>query len=204
VIPRPSGRFRAAVAALAAAAVLAACGPAGPSFDPAGPCVVDGQAEGAYPDLEAAIPATLRSERPTRLDSGRSCSAANLGTLAGHGVAELRFAGGLWSLGDRSGLTIVRFSAPGLQAAWMAEFYETGARAARKTEEIETTNFRIEGRDAWRLDTLNDESFQSIVVWPAVEPDAVWAVLAGNDVREIESREAHEAIIADAIGAVGS
>jgi len=209
VIPRSCRRSRAAarsfaaVIALATAALLAACGPAGPSFVPAGPCVVDGQAEGAYPDLEAAIPTVLRGEPPTHLDSGRTCSATSLGTLVGHRVAELRFAGGLWELGARSGVTIARFTAPGLEADWMADFYEAGARSARKTEEIETTRLRIEGRDAWRLDTLNDESSQTIVVWPADEPGAVWAVLAGNDVREIQSREAHDAVVADAIAAVG-
>jgi hypothetical protein len=203
VIPHARGRLRAAFLALAAAALVGACGTSGPSFDPTGPCAVDGRSEGAYPALEAAIPAAYRGEAPTRLDSGRSCSARNLGTLAQHGVAEVRFAGGLWELGGRSGVTIAQFSAPDLGAAWMAEFYEAGAEAAPKTEEIETSRFRIGERDAWRLDTLNDESFQTIVVWPAGEPGAVWVVLAGNDIREIDTRAAHEAVVADAIAAVG-
>jgi hypothetical protein len=118
-------------------------------------------------------------------------------------VTELRFAGGLWELGERSGVTIARFSAATLEAAWMAEFYEAGARAAPKTEEIETSRPRIGPHDAWRLDTLNDESFQTIVVWPADEPGAAWAVLAGNDIREVGTRAAHEAVLADAIAAVG-
>jgi hypothetical protein len=193
--------LRAAAVALVAATALAACGAAGPSFDPTGPCAADGQAEGAYPDLESAIPTAFRGRAPTRLDSGRSCSAQNLGTLTAHDVTELRFAGGLWELGERSGVTIARFTAGGLEADWMAEFYEAGARTARKAEQIETTRFRIHGRNAWRLDTLNDESYQSIVVWPAAEPHAVWVILAGNDIREIESREAHDAVVADAIGA---
>lgn len=201
MLPRPIARPRALASALAAALLVSACGAAGPSFDPTGPCTVDGRAEGAYPDLEAAIPAAFRGEPPTRLDSGRSCSTANLGTLAGHGVTELRFAGGLWELGSRSGVTIARFTAPGLDADWMAEFYEAGARAAPKTEEIETTRFRIGGCDARRLDTLNDESFQSIVVWPAGDPGVVWAVLVGDDIREVQTREAHDAVVADAIAA---
>ena len=40
-------------------AVVAGCGaPAAASFDPTAPCVVDGSAPGAYPDLEAMVPAT--------------------------------------------------------------------------------------------------------------------------------------------------
>jgi len=189
------------VAVLAAA--LAACGPAGPSFDPSGPCLADGQAEGAYPDLEAAIPDTLRDELPARLDSGRSCSAANLGTLAERGVTELRFAGGLWEIGDQSGVTIARFTAPGLVSAWMSEFYEAGARAGRRTEDIEVTRPAIHGGPGWRLDTLNDESFQTIVVWPDEEPAAVWVVLAASGIREVTTREAHESVVVDAIAVVG-
>lgn len=184
-------------------AAVVGCGPTGPSFDPTGPCVADGQAEGAYPDLEAAIPTTLRGERPARLDSGRSCSAGNLGTLAGRGVTELRFAGGLWEVGDQSGVTIARFTAPGLASTWMAEFYEAGARAGRRTEDIEVTRPPIHGGPGWRLDTLNDESFQTIVVWPDEEPGAVWVVLAASGIREVTTREAHESVVVDAIASVG-
>ena len=179
------------------------CGPAGPSFDPTGPCLADGQAIGAYPELEAAIPDNLRGEPPTRLDSGRSCSATNLGTLSARGVTELRFAGGLWEIGDQSGVTIARFTAPGLASTWMAEFYEAGARAGRRTEDIEVTRPTINGGSGWRLDTLNDESFQSIVVWPDDGPGAVWVVLAASGIREVTTRDAHESVVVEAIAAVG-
>jgi hypothetical protein len=179
--------------------VAVACGSSGPSFDPTGPCLVDGQVAGAYPELEAAIPSTLRGEPSVSLDSGRSCSAGNLGTLAGHGVTELRFAGGLWEVGDRSGVTIARFTAPGLESAWMAEFYETGARAGRKTEEISVSRPPVGGGPGWRLDTLNDESFQTIVVWSDDEPGAVWVVLAASGIREVATRAEHDSVVADAI-----
>lgn len=200
IVPRVTLVTLAAVAM--AAVALAGCGPAGPSFDPSGPCLADGQAEGAYPDLEAAIPLTLGGEPPTRLDSGRSCSADNLGTLAARGVTELRFAGGLWEVGNQSGVTIARFTAPGLDPAWMAEFYEAGARAGRRTEDIRIGRPPVNGTEGWRLDTLNDESFQTIVVWPDDAPGAVWVILAASGIREVTTREAHESVVVDAIGAV--
>ena len=71
--------------------LLAACGA---TFDPTGPCTADGSAPGAYPELEAAIPKTFRGAAPADLDSGRACTPDGLGTLAAHGVKEIRFAGG--------------------------------------------------------------------------------------------------------------
>ena len=191
------------VPTLALALILVACAPAGPPFEPSGPCTVDGQAEGAYPELEGAIPEAFRGEPPTTLDSGRSCSDENLGTLAERGVEEVRFAGGLWQTEPRSGVTIARFTARDLEADWVAEFYEAGARRARRTEEIETGAATIAGRAVWRLDTLNDESFQSIVVWPDFTPESIWVVLAASDIREIGTREAHDGVVADAVAATG-
>ena len=87
---------RSLVAVLAAVMFLsAACAPTpAVSFDPTGACTSDGSAPGAYPDLEALVPATYRDERPGTLDSGRHCSGPALGTLASAGIAEIRFAGG--------------------------------------------------------------------------------------------------------------
>jgi hypothetical protein len=192
------------VSAALLAVLLGACAPAGASFNPSGPCLADGQAEGAYPDLEAAIPLTVRDEPPTRLDSGRSCSAENLGTLSSRGVVEIRFAGALWEIGNQSGVTIARFAAPGLKAAWMAEFYEAGARAGRRTEDIRVTRPPVNGQTGWRLDTLNDESYQTIVVWPDDVPDAVWVVLTASGIREVTTREAHESVVDAALAALES
>lgn len=203
-LPRPALVTALAAAFVAALAVaLVGCGPSGPSFDPSGPCLADGQSEGAYPDLEAAIPVTMDDEPPTRLDSGRSCSAENLGTLSGRGIVELRFAGALWEIGNQSGVTIARFTAPGLEDAWMAEFYEAGARAGRRTEDIRVARPPVNGETGWRLDTLNDESFQTIVVWRDDEPDAVWVVLAASGIREVTTREAHDSVVDAALRAVG-
>ena len=80
--------------------VLAACASGGAaSFDPSGPCTTDGQREGAYPDLESALPASFDGAAPQSRDSGRNCTETALGTLAAHGIDELHFAGALWPTG---------------------------------------------------------------------------------------------------------
>jgi hypothetical protein len=185
-----------------AALVAVGCGSGGGSFDPASPCTTDGRYPGAYPDLEAVVPRAVGGRVADRLDSGRNCTAATLGTLEGHAVHELRFAGGLWERGSRSGTTLVVFDAPGrLEAAWLAEFYEAGARAARKTEAIDTIDVEVHGERARRLDTLNDDSYQTVVVWN--QGPRVVAVLVGSDVREAGTRESHEAAVAAGIAAFG-
>ena len=42
--------------------LVAGCSGAG--FDPSGPCTTDGRAAGAYPALEALVPATFRGRPP--------------------------------------------------------------------------------------------------------------------------------------------
>ena len=72
------------------------------TFDPSGPCTVDGRVAGAYPDLEAMVPRTLlRTRRRRPLDSGRNCSSRIWARSSGHGIDEVRFAGGYWPDGDR-------------------------------------------------------------------------------------------------------
>ena len=168
------------------------------SFDPTLPCTADGQQPGAYPELESALPATWRGEPPQRLNSGRNCSEETLGTLADHGIAELRFAGALWETGRRSGITVAIFRAPGLTAERLHEFYEVGAREARKTEAVTTRLMRVDGVSGRRLDTLNDESYQTIVVLESRAEDTVHAVLVASDVREIGTKEAHDAVVQEA------
>jgi len=193
----------AALVGLLTALTLGACSSGGAStFDPQAPCNADGQRPGAYPELEAVLPAAFEGAAPKRLDSGRNCSEGALGTLVGHGVEELRFAGALWETGSRSGVTVAVFTAPGLTASQVAEFYEAGARAARKTENVTTSPIRVGGVEGHRLDTLNDESFQTIVVLDSRDGEIVHAVLVASDVREIQTLEAHEAVVRRAVGLV--
>lgn len=198
--PRPYPRLVrpiSVVIAVVFAVIVAGCagGQAAPSFDPLGACTVDGQRPGAYPELERLIPATFEGVAPARLDSGRNCTERNLGTLATQGIREIRFAGGLWETGDRSGFTLAVLTAPSLTAEMMADFYEAGARAGRKTEEVTRSTFDLEGRNAWMISTLNDESYQTIVVWDAGQPGAVRAVLVGSDIRETDGLGPHNELV---------
>ncbi len=177
---------------------LAGC--AGPNFDPSGPCITDGRAPGAYPELEADVPTSFRGRAPDQLDSGRTCTPNALGTLVSHGVTALRFAGATWDLGSSSGVTVAVFEAPDLDAAWVAEFYETGARAAKNTAAVESRAVAIpDGRAGSRIDALNRESYQSVVVWS--DGEHVRVALIASFIREVETKEAHDAVVDEALAA---
>ena len=199
---RRAGRRRAAVPALIAlvAFLLAGCGA---TFDPSGPCTADGSAPGAYPELESVVPTSFRGSPPAELDSGRSCTAAGLGTLASHGVSEMRFAGATWSMGSDSGLSLAVFVAPtgpALTREWVTEFYETGARAGKNVESVETTDYPVSGEvTGRRIDALNGESFQTVVVWDRNGQIAV--ALVADFIREIQTREAHDLNVRAAVDA---
>jgi len=168
-----------AVTALALILSIAGCASTGASFSPNGPCLADGRQAGAYPDLEGRLPRQFEGKAPDRLDSGRNCSDANLDTLKAHGVHELRFAGGLWQLAPETGVTMAVFSAPGLQADWLGEFYEAGARAASKVSNLTVSHPTLRGSAAVRMDYRDGQSPQTIVVWSA-GPDIVHVVLTAG------------------------
>jgi hypothetical protein len=186
----PAAAWPALLAIVLFTLVASACGSA--TFDPSGPCTADGRAPGAYPDMERLIPPRFEESAPTVLDSGRNCTPTALGSLASHGVGEVRFAGGQWHLGDRSGVTMAVFGSPnGLDAAWLGEFYESSARVAKHTENVSAAQAEIGGVNAFRVETLNDQtSFQTVVVWAG--KDAVDVVIVASDVNEIGSRAAHD------------
>jgi hypothetical protein len=180
VVPRlPLG----VAAVLAAALVVAACssGQPAPSFDPSGACTVDGRLPGAYPDLEARVPVALDGRAPAKLDSGRNCTPANLATLANHGLGEVRFAGASWSDGGARGRTLAVFSAPGLEPEWIAEWYLATAERGRRTEDIETFPVTVDGRPGTRIQLVNDDRHQVVVVWPSGD-GAVTQVVIASDV----------------------
>ncbi len=184
---------------VAVAAVLAACASAAPSFDPAAPC---GGAEvqqraGAYPDLEARIPKSLAGKAPERLDSGRYCSAASLGTLVAHGLHEVHFAGGIYPASDRqAGISIVVFAADGLTATWMADSYEAGARADKRTSGVQRSSLTIAGRPGFRIDALHStdtaSTSEAVLVWPSADGRVVQVVI-GSGVTEEGLRAAVDA-----------
>ena len=165
----------------AAVLVLGGCAPAAAvSFDPTGPCTADGAAPGAYPDLEALVPTSYEGRGPDRLDSGRNCTAENLGTLAGLGISELHFAGGTWDFGGNRAAALVVFEAPGLTAEAIADFYEKSAAAADRTQVTGRSTPSLAGRAGHRLDTMTGDRQQTVVVWPAAAGDRVDVVLSND------------------------
>jgi hypothetical protein len=171
-------RFGALVLALV---VVAACsGATTASFDPSGPCTADGSAPGAYPDLEALVPKTYEDRGPDRLDSGRNCSAENLGSLAADGIEEIRFAGGSWEFSSDIAAVLAVFEADGLTVEAMADWWESTAGDSSRTQVLGSTDVEVAGRDVHRLDTKTGERYQSVLVWEGLEPGQVFVVLSHN------------------------
>jgi len=198
----------ATVLALVAALALSACGSAGASFVATGPCGADGRAAGAYPELEAMLPRTLIDRAPSTVDSGRNCSQGALATYASHSVGELRFAGATWDQGGGNATVIAVFETPDgqppLEAAWVQEFYLEGARASTKTENIQKSEPTMgKAGQVFRIDTLNDLSFQSVVIWP--DDGVVRVVLASTHVEPGgPSRAEHDQRVAIAVDAAAA
>ena len=162
-------------------AVAACAGPAPPaSFDPGGPCVGDGSAIGAYPELEAKVPTRFEDVAPETLDSGRKCTPDGLGSLAQAGFADVRFAGGTWGFGGNRAAALVVFSAPGLTAEAMADFYTGSARAANRTRVTAESSPTLAGRPGHRIDTVTGSRQQTVVVWPGATTDVVNVVITND------------------------
>jgi hypothetical protein len=179
--------LRRALTCLALALCVVGCQPgAAASFQPEGACVVDGRTPGTYPSLEAKLPAGLGEDGARSVDSGRSCTDQRLSTLKAHGVTDLRFAGATWTPEGGSQTVIAVFTTPAgsppLQAEWMEEFYEAGAQKSTKTENIEVSHptYDVAGQ-VFQLNTLNDLSFQSVVVWPG--PGFVHVVIVATELK---------------------
>jgi hypothetical protein len=159
-----------------------AAGPGGPggSFDPQGPCDVDGIMAGAYPELEARLPDSFDGRPPDELDSGRHCTPDALGTLTDEGYTELRFAGATWDMSAGRALAIAVFEAPNLTPDLMLEFYEDGARRARRADRVETSDTLVGGVPGRRLDVLYSGTGQTVVTWPGEAPNTVNVMLASE------------------------
>jgi hypothetical protein len=178
-----------ALALVALAGSMAACGSDAASFDPTGPCSGEGSAPGAYPDLEALIPTSYQDRAPDTLDSGRNCTPENLGSLASAGITEVRFAGGTWGFGGIRAAALVVFQAPGLTADEVADFYTSSAKAASRTTVTGESEVTIAGQSVRRMDSMTGDRTQSVVVWPAAEPDTVNVVLT-NDLPDARIEDA--------------
>ena len=192
--------------AIAAALALAGCAPEQLAANPLGPCGDDARASGGYVELEALLPQTLApgAQAPDRVDSGRSCSDVALGTLKGHGITELRFAGATWNETDSEGTVVAVLATPQgvpmLEEAWVEEFYEAGARAGKKTDNIETSRPTIDlAGEVFRVDALNDLSLQSVVVWESA--GLIHVVIVASDVTPGASPATHDQRVAFGVAA---
>lgn len=178
-------RFALAVALLVGVAAIAAGCDSGAaaSFDPSTPCAGAAQQimSGAYPDLEARIPATLQGKAPDERDSGRFCAQATLGSLWDAGIREEQFGGAIWALGSKAGgVQLTVFRAPGLTAQAIADEYRRGAAADRTVTIVSASTLTVAGRNGYRIDLLNGESRQAIVVWPSADGAVVQVVVAAD------------------------
>ena len=173
---------------LTAGLVLAACtgSTAGPStassFNPAVACAgADVQrAPGAYPELEAALPSTLAALTPTTRESGRYCARATLGTLLDAGISEAHFGAATWDHGGGKAVSLVLFEASGLTAPMLFESYQSAAAATSKVHDIRTAPVTLGGTPGQRMDLLNSDSFQAILVWPGDRPGRVRVVISAD------------------------
>jgi hypothetical protein len=189
---------------LAAGALLSGCGPVQASFSATGPCLADGRAPGAYPAYEDLLPREIEGRAPTSVDSGRNCTTRALGTYAAHGVGEVRFAGATWDEGGGDATVIAVLATaqgqPELRPAWVEEFYETGARSSTKTENIEVSRPVMgDAGQVYRLETLNDLSLQTVLVWSLGGP--VRVVIVATQVEPGAARDAHDSRVALALEA---
>ena len=142
LVARTTRLSHALVAALIALLVTACSGAPAATFDPSASCGADGRVAGAYPDLEAQLPTSFEGAVPVTIDSGRHCSEAALGSLIAHKVSNVQYAGAVWDLGGGTGISSAIFRLPSadLPADWISEFYDVGARTAKRTENIETSS----------------------------------------------------------------
>lgn len=171
-----------AVALLLLALAVAGCGSEAPaaSFAATGACAGSGRAPGTYPELETLLATEYEGEAPDSTDSGRSCTPDALGVLADRGVTDMRYAGTTWDLGTGRALTLAVFEGDGVTPEALIAFYEEGARKARRTERLATSDATVAGRPARRLDVLWAASAQSIVAWPDAAGTRTFVLLAAD------------------------
>ena len=192
----------ATLAVLGLVMALAGCGRTPEPSGPLGPCGEDAKSVGGYPEMEAVVPRLLDGKAPDTVNSGRSCSPTALGSLTTHGIHELRFAGATWSHGGADATVIAVLATPTEQPlpqeAWIQEFYTAGAVAGKHTENTTTTRPVMEGAgQVFRLDTLNDLSLQSVVIWG--DAGLIHVVIVATTVNPSASRAVHEQRLIDAV-----
>jgi hypothetical protein len=179
-------------------ALVAGCSPStspAPSPGSAAGCATDVRGAGTFPDLEALLPRGMIEAAPTTVDSGANCTDRSLGSYREHGIGEVRFAGATWDYGNGNATVAAVFATPAgqprLDATWVEEFYLAGAFAARGADNLDTSRPTVPGVGVvFRLDTLNNLSQQTVVVWP--DDGFVHVVIVATDVGPDASRADHD------------
>ena len=161
----------------------------------------DGFIRNTEPELESLVPKTFEG-KASGVTSGRNCKPESLGSLVEHGVTEYQFAGNSWDLGGGDYVTMAVEALPGrpLPVTWVEEFYETSARAGKRTSDVQVSRPTVDPLgEVYRLTTLNDLSLQTIVIWP--DRDVVRLVLVATTVSPTAVRADHDALVDRAIAA---
>ena len=169
-------------AALLLVVAAGACAPATPP-DGSLPCneTIDQQrAAGFDTVLEGALPLVGWDATPVTVDSGRECSQLRLGPLWGAGIRELRSAGAIFELPDKTGYSIVVYSATGLTLDNLTYAFERGARGGRKTQGLTIVDIRVGEWPGKQFTLLNGDHRQVITLFDTGEPDRVRALLASD------------------------
>ena len=140
------------------------------------------QAPGFYPDLEALLPRSLDGQSPQVRDSGRYCSPAKLGTLfTRDDYREVRFAGAVWSdKAQTAGVSTVVYRAAGLTADQVADSFAVAAGGAQNITRVVSTPQTIDGRAGIRIEVINQDTTQVVVVWPAAAAGTIDIVLGSG------------------------
>lgn len=183
------------------AIVALGCEALGPAATPDPACPAgDVRAAGTLPQLEALLPRGLIERSPDTVDSGWICSASALGTYVAHGVAKLDFAGATWDQGNGDGVVaaILGLDAGPLDVSWVEEFYTAGAIAGKHTGDVKTDRPTYEGAgQVFRLETINDLSLQTVVIWPG--GSNVHLVIVATQVGPDAVRANHDELVRTAV-----
>jgi hypothetical protein len=174
--------MRTILAAFLLGVAAGACAPAAPP-DGSLPCneTIDQQrAVGFDIALEAALPVVGWDATPVTVDSGRECSQARLGPLWGAGIRELRSAGAIFELPDKTGYSLVVYSAAGLTLDNLAYAFERGARGGRKTQGLSIVDIKVGTWPAKQFTLINGDHRQVITLFDTGEADRVRALLTSD------------------------
>jgi len=174
--------MRTMLAALLLAVAAGACAPAAPP-DGSLPCneMIDQQrAAGFDTVLEAALPVAGWDATPVTVDSGRECSQLRLGPLWGAGIRELRSAGAIFELPDKTGYSLVVYSASGLTLDNLAYAFERGARGGRKTQGLTIVDIQVGSWPGKQFTLINGDHRQVITLFDTGEADRVRGLLTSD------------------------